>query len=236
MLQEYNSDLYPEIREQLLSICPYELGIDEKNRFKSVYSKYPIEGNIQLAVKTDDSQYNLFKHDWYSHLKNKGKEVLPVCSFIVRIGEKRIRIVNCHLMSNNLSLVVRNMRKERLDLHKTLAQVAKRIDFGYAVRKLQAEIICNHLNDCGGDFVIVCGDFNDISGSSTLRVFNNNGLKDAWWRGGLGFGFTFRGMGMRWRLDHLLFSISSLSLKRVFVAKTRHSDHYPLVADFTFNN
>lgn len=231
LLQEYNENLYPEVRKRLVQVYPYELGTEKGSRFKSVFSKYPIEEFEQLWVSANDPRYELLQHVWYCKARDGEKEVLPVCSMAVRVGDKRIRIVNCHLMSNNYSVVIRNMRKKGKSLLLAVLPIMKRMDYGYAARRLQAEIVCQHLLDCTEDSVVVCGDFNDISGSSTLHPFQKKGLKDAWWQGGFGFGFSFHGMGLKLRLDHVLYS-SSLQLKRVYIPHSNCSDHDPIICDF----
>lgn len=232
LLQEYNVELYPEVREELMKIYTYEVGTEIGSRFKSVFSKYPIEEYEQLSVNADSSRYDLFQHAWYCKSKEGNLEVLPICSMILKVGEKRIRVVNCHLMSNNYSVVIRNTRGKGKNLLKAVLPVMKRMDYGYAARKLQAEIVCQHLSECKEDAVMVCGDFNDISGSPTLRLFHKIGLKNAWWQGGKGFGFTFHGMRMRLRLDHILYSNRSLYVKNIFVPHSECSDHDPLICDF----
>lgn len=235
LLQEYNVELYPEVREKLIVHYPFELGTEKGSRFKSVFSKYPIEEYEQLSIDADDNRYELLRHAWYCKSRDGKREVLPVCSMVVRVGDKRFRMVNCHLMSNNYSVVIRNTRRKGKSLLKAILPVMKRLDYGYAARKMQAEIVCQHLEKCTEESMIVCGDFNDICGSSTLKPFRRMGLKNAWWKGGFGFGFTFHGMKMRLRLDHILYSDSSLGLKRVFIPHSSCSDHYPLVADFALN-
>lgn len=232
LLQEYNVELYPEVREELMKIYTYKVGTEIGSRFKSVFSKYPIEEYEQLYVDADDYRYELLHHAWYCKSRDGKREVLPICSMVVRVGDERIRMVNCHLMSNNYSVVIRNTRRKGKNLLQAVLPVMRRMDYGYAARKLQARIVSQHLHDCKEDAVIVCGDFNDISGSSTLRPFHKMELKNAWWQGGLGYGFTFHGMGLKLRLDHVLFSQQSLSLKRVFIPHSECSDHDPLVSDF----
>lgn len=232
LLQEYNVGLYPEVRERLIREYPYEVGTDEGDKFKSVFSKYPIEDYEQLSVVADAPEYTLLQHGWYCKSRSGRNEVLPVCSMVVRIGEERLRIVNCHLMSNNYSVVIRNTRKKGKSLLRAVFPVMAKMDYGYAARKLQAEIVCQHLVSCKEDRVIVCGDFNDISGSTTLRSFMRLGLKSAWWKRGFGYGFTFHGMKMRLRLDHVLYSDRALRLQRVCVPHSECSDHDPVVCDF----
>lgn len=232
LLQEYNVELYPEVREKLLAQFPFELGTEKGSRFKSVFSMYPIEYYEQLSVNADNSRYELLQHAWYCKSREGKREVLPVCSMVARVGDRRIRMVNCHLMSNNYSVVIRNTRRKGKNLLKAILPVMKRMDYGYAARKMQAEIVCQHLKNCSEESVIVCGDFNDISGSSTLMPFRRMGLKNAWWGGGFGYGFTFHGMGLRLRLDHILYSASSLSLKQVYIPHSDCSDHDPIICDF----
>lgn len=234
LLQEYNAELYPEIRKRLMQAYPYELGTEKGSRFKSVFSKYPIEDYEQLWVRADDPRYELLQHSWYCKSRDGKREILPICSMVVKIGKNRLRVVNCHLMSNNYSVVIRNTCRKGRSLLRTILLIMKRVDFGYAVRKLQAEVVCQHLNRVCKDPVIVCGDFNDISGASTFSSFRKTGLKDAWWKVGWGFGFTYHGMGMRLRLDHILYSASSLDINRVFIPHSACSDHDPIVFDVTF--
>ena len=233
LLQEYNADLYPEVRERLMQDYPYGSGMEAGSRFKSVFSKFPVEEVEQLWVRADDSRYELLQHAWYCKSGDGEREILPVCSMVLRVGNSRLRIVNCHLMSNNYSVVIRNVRRKRRNLMRAIMPVMKRMDYGYAARKLQARIVCQHLASCKERAVIMCGDINDISGSSTLRPFKQMGLKDAWWSRGLGFGFTFHGMRMRLRLDHFLYTDNALQLKNVYVPNSQMSDHDPIVADFS---
>ena len=234
LLQEYNVLLYPEVREKLMQTYPYEIGTEKGSRFKSVFSKYPIEDFEQLSVCVDDPEYELLQHAWYCKWKDGAREVLPICSMKVDVDGQKIRIVNCHLMSNNYSVVVRNTRRKGKSLFRAILPIMARMDYGYAARKMQAEIACKHLLTCKEKAVIVCGDLNDISGSSTLHPFKQMGLKDAWWSRGLGFGFTFHGMRLRLRLDHVLYSNRTLCLQRVFVPHSECSDHDPLICDFKY--
>lgn len=234
LLQEYNHLLYPEIGERLANVYPYGLEAESKNdRFKSVFSRYPIDEYEQLWVNADDARYGLLQHAWYCKSRDGHKEVLPVCSMVVNVDNRRIRIINCHLMSNNFSVVIRNSRKKGQSLLRAIPPIMARMDFGYSARKLQAEIVAEHIARNSEEGIIVCGDLNDIGGSTTIRVFRHQGLKDAWWQKGWGYGFTFHGMKLRLRLDHVLFS-KSLIPQNIFVPHSISSDHDPIVCDFSF--
>lgn len=233
LLQEYNYLLYPEVREKLSSVFPYGLASECKNnRFKTVFSKYPIENYEQLWVLPNDQRFEILQHAWYSRVREGEREILPVCSMVVKVGVHNIRIINCHLMSNNFSVVIRNLKKKGKNYFYGILSIMARMDYGYSVRKLQADLVADYLTVCNEDAFIVCGDFNDISGSSTLRSFSKIGLRNAWWDKGCGFGFTFHGMRLRLRLDHVLYTGASLRLYKVFVPHSKCSDHYPVVCDF----
>lgn len=232
LLQEYNSLLYPEVAEWLLVKYPYSIGSEScDNRFKDVFSKYPISAYEQLWVNSKDVQFSLFNHKWYSQKRDGEKEILPICSMVISVGNKRLRVVNCHLMSNNLSIVIRNTTKRFFDVIKSIPDVFRRVDFGYSARKTQAEILVDYLSQIEEEQIVVCGDFNDVGGSSTLKPFKNIGLFDSWWKKGFGFGFTYHGFGMKLRLDHILFSHKTILLDDTYVPRSACSDHYPVVAD-----
>lgn len=230
LLQEYNAELYPEVQERLGKAYPYGSGIESTSRFKSVFSKFLIESCEQLMVDANDPQYELFQNAIYCKRKHDGLEVLPICKLKIRVGERLLQVFNCHLMSNNYSVVIRNLRNKGKSLTHGVLPVLHRIDFGYKTRELQVQIIGEHIDDSMPS--LICGDFNDVGGSSPLRIMEKFGFSDAWWKGGFGMGFTFHGMSLRLRLDHIFYSAQSLLLKKVLVPHSEYSDHNPLVADF----
>ena len=230
LLQEYNAELYPMVQERLGTTFPYGSGMESTSRFKSVFSRFPIESCEQLMVDANDPQYELFQNAIYCKKKYDGLEVLPICKMKIRVGERLLQVFNCHLMSNNYSIVIRNLRKKRKSLLHGIFPVLHRIDFGYKARELQAQIIEEHIDDSMP--TLICGDFNDVGGSSPLKILQRQGISDAWWEGGFGFGFTFHGMGLRFRLDHVLYSEKTLRLVKVWVPHTDVSDHYPIICDF----
>ena len=232
LLQEFNSNLYPEVQEQLIKIYPYGSSFESTNRFKSVFCKFPIEYSEQLMVDINDPQYELFQNALYCKKNNNGMEILPVCKMIIKVGTKRLQIFNCHLMSNNYSVVVRNLKTEERSLFYSVGAIFHRIDYGYKARELQAKVIGLHLDSSMP--TLICGDFNDVCGSSPLKIMKTLGLSDAWWNGGLGFGFTFHGLGLRFRLDHILYSKRYLSLSKVVTPCTLTSDHNPVICDLQF--
>ncbi len=234
LLQEYNAELYPLVQEMLNREYPYDSGVNSTSRFKSVFCRFPIESCEQLMVDSNILEYEVFQNRLYSKKQHNGKEILPVSKLLIRIGNNRLQLFNCHLMSNNYSVVVRNLNKKKQSVIHSILSVIHRMDFGYATRELQAKVISEQIES--GFPTIVCGDFNDVGGSTCIRFLQMQGLSDVWWKGGFGFGFTFHGMGLRFRLDHILFSKRQIRIQNVFIPYSNASDHDPIICDFTFNN
>ena len=232
LLQEYNAELYPLVQERLNREYPYSSGIDLISRFKSVFSRFPIESCEQLMVDSNLPEYETFQNRLYCKKQHNGMEILPICKLLIRIGNKRLQLFNCHLMSNNYSVVIRNLRKKRKHIFYGICPALYRMDFGYKAREQQVKLIAEQINM---EYpTIVCGDFNDIGGSSCIRSLQRTGMVDAWWKGGFGFGFTFHGMGLRFRLDHVMFQEMYVRLNNVYIPYSNASDHIPLVCDFKF--
>lgn len=102
---------------------------------------------------------------------------------------------------------------------------------GYKNRHKQAKDIIKALYDESCPTFIL-GDFNDLPGSNTLRVLGKTGLKDSWWEGGRGLGFTFHNYGLKARLDYILYDNSHFDLLNVNVIETELSDHNAITAKF----
>lgn len=138
--------------------------------------------------------------------------------------KKKIRIIACHLSSNQW--------------HSSLfggEGLINNIKKGYQQRQIEVQEICDSLNIWSRIPTFICGDMNDFSGSSTLKILQNNlSLKDAWWESGFGYGTTFSSKGLHLRLDHILFP-KEVNIQQVNVLKVPYSDHYPIIADFQLN-
>lgn len=214
LLQEFNPYLYKTISNGLTLLYPYGSQDAEGSRFKSVFSRYPIDEFEQLTT---------------------GTEVHPICSMRVLIDGTKCRIVNCHLMSNNFSIVYRDYLKGNGRLLTGLRKAFELVKQGYEKRREQAELLIEHLQKYE-DPVLICGDFNEVGGTDTLKRFKRKGLVDTWWKIGCGFGFTYKGLNMRFRLDHLLYSKTLLKPIDVRVIDTNVSDHLPLLASFSIRS
>lgn len=131
-------------------------------------------------------------------------------SAVARVGDIDVQLLHLHCYSNS-----HGIRK------------------GYEGRDLEAMDITALLSETAGKGMptIVAGDLNDLNGSRLLRSIEGQGLRDLWWKGGTGMGFTFSEGLLRFRLDHIL-ATDHFDLKRIKVInQKRYSDHRPIVAD-----
>lgn len=127
---------------------------------------------------------------------------------IATIGHKRVALLHLHCCSNSIG--IRRAYQEREQ------------DAALIVQSMAA------LRD-SVDYFIAAGDFNDLSGSPLLRSLQEQGLHDAWWTAGTGFGFTYREGWHHFRLDHILVS-DAITVTDIHVDGTApYSDHLPLV-------
>ena len=235
--QELSFENLKKIKPQLDSIygsCPELDGKDievHRSKFYSSltmrnFKRYHCEGDI------DTLDFDSLELAEYHQMKLQ----MPVMSaeFEIKPG-KWITLFSGHLRSNAYSIARRSMSKdshwwEGIPLYYRNYKVGKRI------RDYQARNVRRFIDEARaeGKTVIVAGDLNDWCGSTTLNTLmgeGENALKDAWWEGGNGFGFTYQGWHLRLRLDHILYS-GGLELNDVKVIDSDLSDHRPLVAYF----
>ncbi len=149
---------------------------------------------------------------------------------MVTVDGKELYVVNCHLHSNKFSSALRNLRRKEVSLLQFLKEAISLLSHGIKVRNQQARILKEHLRGkkCP---LLICGDMNDVSGSTVIKMMKSKALKDAWWQKGFGFGFTLAAKGMRWRLDHILYS-NDIEIDSIKIGCSGVSDHRPLVCKF----
>ena len=93
----------------LRKYCQME-GIDY-NWLQEYKKTYPNETPVQISEVESQSFIPLVieEEKTYCKVNLDGMEVLPICRMKVKIGEKVVQLFNCHLMSNNYSVVIRNL-------------------------------------------------------------------------------------------------------------------------------
>lgn len=190
------------------------------------FKRYHCEGTI------DTSDFDSLELKEYDQMR-KQMSVMSA-EFEVQPG-KWVTLFSGHLRSSAYSTARRSMSEDShwwdgIPLYLRNYKIGKRI------RDYQARNVRRFIDEARaeGKTVIVAGDLNDWCGSTTLNTLmgeGENALKDAWWEGGNGFGFTYQGWHLRLRLDHILYS-DGLELQDVKVIDSDLSDHRPLKASF----
>lgn len=233
--QEMSFESLSKIKPQLDSTygpCEVLKGDNQMWRLR-FYSHFPLRNFCRYKCEGQFDTSDLAYED-KSMIEQSQKQMgVMSAEFEVEPG-KWIKLFSSHLRSSAYSTARRSMDKdanwfEGISLYKRNYEVGKRI------RDYEAENVRRFVDDARKDGmpVIVAGDLNDWCGSDCLNTLMGDDLKDAWWEGGNGFGWTYFGWHLRLRLDHILYS-DELELVDVKVIDSDLSDHKPLVARFRF--
>lgn len=197
----------------------YNMGVLTMDK---LYSRWSIDTIETLKVDTLSEKYQKVvsaRPELRSHFKYS-----MIYKTHVFADKDTLTLICCHLESSNVygdSLSV--------------SEYKSALDDAYTIRGLEADAIYESLSKESYP-MIAMGDFNDISGSYTLRRIQSAGLRDAWWTGGIGYGRTFHQGHLSFRLDHILYSPKHLKPLKVKVIDNNNSDHNALTASFRFKN
>lgn len=224
LLQEYNPQIFPALHQKLENKYPYGSPYHLADRYKAVFSKYPISDYIQLK----DYQTN-----GDGVIGDEDRRYLPICGMTVVVNGNPLYMINCHLHSNNFSPALRQLRHNEISLVSFVKIIFCSLLQGIKEREKQVNNLRIHLRGCKQP-IIICGDMNDVSGSSVMKMMRGKTLFDAWWTKGIGLGFTLSMKVARWRLDHILYS-KDIKIDSVMVDKYDMSDHRPLFCTFYLN-
>lgn len=192
---------------------------------ESVFSRYPITSCRNYRMNTDRI---LERHpDADSTFVKNSYGGTMIYQVDLDVNGDAVTLIYVHLRSNNFDHAKGEADRRRDKLRNVLDQMHS----NYAYRAAEAEAICDSLAD-NQNPKLICGDFNDVSGSYVLRTLQQTlGLRDAWWERGLGPGFTFDDQHLLLRLDHLLYSSHFDLLGVSLLNEASFSDHEPLLFD-----
>ena len=235
VLEEYYPDKCVALRDSLLKVYPY-LDYQEFHCSNAIFSKYPFTPIEEMVLDLENDaldEYKMKRAEEYDHLR-KMYPFRDITSTFVKIGNDSIRLIACHMASNNFDAVKEVMPNdiEKKDKAKTILKCLKagRIEREVEVRNIMKDVVKQNAQE---QKIIVLGDMNDVPGSSTLKALQEDGiLKNAWWEKGFGMGLTFHNHRvMYFRLDHILYN-KYIKLKNIEVIPQNFSDHHALVANF----
>lgn len=227
VLPEHYGPYAPQLDSILHANYPHSFETVLKGGYEeeSVFSRYPITSAKNYRM---DPYKILERHlDADSAFVMQAFGSTMIYQVDLMIDDREVTMVYVHMRSNGFDRAKEEADRKRDKLRNVLSKMRS----NYAYRAAEAEAICDSLRDCRHPLMI-CGDFNDVSGSYVLNTLQQRlGLKDAWWEGGRGFGFTFDDQHLYLRLDHLLYS-SHFKLEGVsLLSEVEYSDHEPLLFD-----
>jgi endonuclease/exonuclease/phosphatase family metal-dependent hydrolase len=211
----YNSGkhLTPSKLDKALDMYPYSSVVRLK-KFDwglAVYSKYPITGSRRIQYESEDNGSSIHR---------------------IAINGKTLVLINNHLESFKLtsedrsrySDFIRSAGPETFDgLRGTIEQ---KLGPAFLLRAKQARIIADEAKHSSGDYLLICGDFNDTPVSYAHRIIQGS-LSDAFAGSGRGPGTTYNRNYFWFRIDNILHS-PNMEAFNCTVDKVRYSDHYPV--------
>lgn len=147
-----------------------------------------------------------------------------------------VSVFNVHLFSFALTTTDRELYRNLTDLkHENMREVKDqlwdKLTAASEGRAREVQQLMRWLRQYGGPDVIVCGDFNDVSGCYAIRTLGDAGFRDTYPEVGFGPMVTYNANRFWFCIDHLLYRghIKPLDLTK---GSTKASDHYPLIATF----
>lgn len=240
-LPENNPGTFEVMDDTLAALYPYSMrafeGKDNALFERTLYSRYPLSNPRFYHFDPDSLRREYPMLDSVMTMR-VGRQ-----SFIFQadadINGQAVTLLHVHLRSNLYDSAKADGNGRREKAH----NVYDNLLFGYLFRQAEAQAVCEVMRHCVNP-LIISGDFNDLSGSRAVRLLQDcrasaidprhrDRLKNAWWEGGTGLGFTFADQHLRLRLDHILYS-KEFRLLNVAVPMVGFSDHRPIVADFEF--
>ena len=202
--------------EKALNMYPYNYTVPlvKKNRYSiglAIFSKYPIRNSRKIRY---DSTFN---GSTVHELDVKGKKLL---------------VVNNHFESFKLTMedrskyaeFIKTMNTDTFDEFKETVQ--QKFGTAYMIRAEQAEIVTEEIQQLQGDYLIVCGDYNDTPISYVYRKIKDS-MVDAYASSGNGPGITYHQNYFWFRIDHIIHS-RNMKAYKAKVDNISFSDHYPM--------
>ncbi len=228
-------------------ICMQEFAIDEKKtrdgmlsleEFDDIMAEYPYRNIIRLGDVNNSCIYGLACYSKYPIMKVARVPIESLFNgsamYEIKVGIKRMTIVNNHLESNRVTEEDKQLYKElvksqnRRLIGDMAAVVQKRMEPAFISREVQANILADCIQQQleRTRYMIVCGDFNDTPISYTYQKIKGN-FVDSFRNTGKGFGITYHENGILLRIDYIMHS-KNIKSYNFTIGKVKYSDHYPV--------
>lgn len=199
----------------------------------AVYCKYPLSDKMELFLDSASIMNEGLEQAAKLDSNRTTESERLVLGVTVNKRKQKLRVIACHLASNQYDITRRNM-SDTIEWWKGIPEYRLSYQSGSLARETEIQYTQKEIEKYKkqGMPVIVCGDMNDVSGSKTLRMLQSTGLKNAWWEKGRGFGFTYHGHHfMNFRIDHILHT-EDIKVKSIKKIDQHFSDHDPVIASF----
>ncbi|KAA6332304.1 hypothetical protein EZS27_019178 [termite gut metagenome] len=157
----------------------------------------------------------------------------------LKIGQDTVMLINCHLESNKLTKEDKVIYEDILKAPETnkvkrgTRQLMTKLAEATIIRAEQARIVAEEIDTSHHPYMIVCGDFNDVSTSYTHRIISKH-LKDAFTESGCGLGISYNQNKFYFRIDHILTDKKSETYNCTVDRSIQNSDHYPIKCRIAF--
>lgn len=159
----------------------------------------------------------------------------------IAVGSDTIRIYSVHLQSFQLNDEdkrlyhdIATLEGSRSELREVKSVLLTKLTSANTARAVQADTLRDIIDSDPADNVIVCGDFNDVASSYTVRTVCRacGGLSQAYADAGFGPMVTYNRRSFPFRIDHVLYR-GDLKAVEAKHGDIRSSDHYPLMVVFS---
>lgn len=164
--------------------------------------------------------------------------------FRLNIDGCKITVFNVHLKSMDLTLADRevyedfsrfknndNIKEIKNNIKEVKQQVLGKVVAAGVARAADMPSLLKYIEHYGGPNAIVCGDFNDVAWSYSIRRLESAGFRQAYRHAAFGPMITYNSNNLFFRIDHILYRgrLEPVSVSR---GRLKTSDHYPFEATF----
>lgn len=177
----------------------------------AVFSKYPVSNSRRIRYDSESNGSSIHE---------------------LNVNGKKLTLINNHLESFKLTMedrsryaaFIKNIGTDTFDGIKGALQ--QKLGPAFKIRSRQAEAVSEEIANAKGDYILVCGDFNDTPISYAHRTIQGP-LVDSFAESGRGIGVTYNRNMFWFRIDNILHS-KNMKAFNCTIDKIRYSDHYPL--------